>query len=232
MTASTRHLRDPRTGIVRLDPNGLPPATGHDDVDLALARYRELVTRRQAAAGAVTRAEQARAAAVETDRDALATALRESKRDPGAGATESADVELAEARRILAGYDQAVAEEIEALVAIVHQHRPELVARNEAELEEAKRDADAALVELEVTLTRLAGARAALEWAEAFGEEPTRFRVRGLAAGDGTSAMRLLDGLRTAVRPPAPRAPVRPRMARRTADGSLVYAGGDLPADE
>lgn len=166
----------------------IPPQFPNKAVQKVADELRRLEGERDKAGNERVKAERARGAAVDADRQAHAGAIRAGKSgDPGAPATDKADAAIAKARRREQALATAVGQAREEFRAAVHGHRGELEAAAEERVAEARERYARALEALVDAHRELGEANGFAAWLADL--------ERGYAPAKHTPAVRGLKGM-------------------------------------
>ena len=176
-----------------LTPFQLPPVDAvWDELKAPIKEYRKLVADRHAAQSRLGALENQRNRAIESDRQALARALREGGDDPGDQAVEKIDKDLALTRRLIESLEIAIYDAEADLIGIVDEHQVEWLSNVDDEIEVVAEEYLAAVRALEAArekLTASVGLKRFLNTFPDHGYNAGHWPVFGLIARNGDPFM-------------------------------------------
>lgn len=152
-------------------------------------RYHALVADMQATGKQVRDLARQLPNAEAADRQALAAALRDGKKDPGTAQADKVRAEQNDARRRLDGYQTAVADARRELEAAVVAARPDWSVTIADTVTEAEADYRDAVTELDRAHHRMATSRAVAAWLERFPHKPVLTLPNPSVAGTSWSQL-------------------------------------------
>lgn len=172
-----------------LTPFQLPPVDAvWDELKGPIKEYRKLVSDRHVARTRLGTLENQRARAIESDRRALAKALREGGEDPGDKAVEKIDKDLANTRRLIESLEVAIYDAEAEMIAVVDEHQAEWLENVDDEIEVVSHEYLAAVDALEAArekLTASVGLKRFLHTFPEHGYSSGHWKVFGLIAQNG-----------------------------------------------
>lgn len=156
------------------------PHTQWEELERVRIEWEGLKKERRVTATRLSSLAGERERAITKDRDALASAIREGKSDPGDESVEKVEKEIQACNRMIEALDVALEDAERDLIAVVDQYRDDWAEEVEGAFEGVRQEYGEAVEALASAYRKVVSTYALLRWVKLFPDQEMSYRVRGM----------------------------------------------------